>query len=258
MPAAARWRQTRAAGDAALGHRTPGTRWPSGAPGRGSTPRRLADRVRDQARRSDDPHVLSPAGPVAAPIRPAGRVRGRARHGQEWRHAAAPQRPLHHARPVAGRLPLRPRPSSRRDAHARRAWPAGVSSSPTTGPTPRPVDLRGPASTRAPTSTATAPSSTAPRSTPGSPTWRCWPGRRAMTPCSSATPTPRSTRARCRRATRRLFSYEGILPGFRALIEDPWEQGSPGLGALARRAGLRRPGEPARALRADRGLPRRR
>jgi arylsulfatase A-like enzyme len=28
----------------------------------------------------------------------------------------------------------------------------------------------------------------------------------------------------------RLFSYEGILPGFRALVEDPWEQGSPAWG----------------------------
>jgi arylsulfatase A-like enzyme len=28
----------------------------------------------------------------------------------------------------------------------------------------------------------------------------------------------------------RLYSYEGILPGFRALIEDPWEQGSPAWG----------------------------
>jgi arylsulfatase A-like enzyme len=25
----------------------------------------------------------------------------------------------------------------------------------------------------------------------------------------------------------RLFTYEGVLPGFRALVEDPWEQGSP-------------------------------
>ena len=39
----------------------------------------------------------------------------------------------------------------------------------------------------------------------------------------------------------RLYSYEGVLPGFRALIEDPWEQGSSGLGALAGRAGFRRP-----------------
>ena len=28
----------------------------------------------------------------------------------------------------------------------------------------------------------------------------------------------------------RLFSYEGVLPGFRALILDPWEQGSPAWG----------------------------
>jgi len=28
----------------------------------------------------------------------------------------------------------------------------------------------------------------------------------------------------------RLFSYEGVLPGFRALIVDPWEQGSPAWG----------------------------
>ena len=28
----------------------------------------------------------------------------------------------------------------------------------------------------------------------------------------------------------RLYSYEGILPGFRALVEDPWERGSPAWG----------------------------
>jgi arylsulfatase A-like enzyme len=28
----------------------------------------------------------------------------------------------------------------------------------------------------------------------------------------------------------RLFSYEGVLPGFRAVIEDPWEKGSPAWG----------------------------
>ena len=56
----------------------------------------------------------------------------------------------------------------------------------------------------------------------------------------------------------RLFSYEGVLPGFRALIEDPWEQGSPGLGALAGRARVRRAGQPARPLRADGRFSRRR
>ena len=56
----------------------------------------------------------------------------------------------------------------------------------------------------------------------------------------------------------RLFSYEGVLPGFRARDRRPVGEGEPGVGALARRAGRRRPGQPARPVRADRGFPGRR
>ena len=43
---------------------------------------------------------------------------------------------------------------------------------------------------------------------------------------------------------RRLFSYEGVLPGFRALIEDPWEQGSPAWGRWLAGHGLDVPRDP--------------
>ncbi len=39
----------------------------------------------------------------------------------------------------------------------------------------------------------------------------------------------------------RLFTYEGVLPGFRVLIEDPWEQGSPAWGRWLAAHGRRRP-----------------
>ena len=52
--------------------------------------------------------------------------------------------------------------------------------------------VAGPASTPGPTFTTTARCSTARRSTPASPTWRCWRGTPATTRCSSGTPTPAS------------------------------------------------------------------
>ena len=42
----------------------------------------------------------------------------------------------------------------------------------------------------------------------------------------------------------RLFSYEGILPGFRVLIEDPWEQGSPAWGRWLAGQGVDVPANP--------------
>ncbi len=42
----------------------------------------------------------------------------------------------------------------------------------------------------------------------------------------------------------RLFSYEGILPGFRVLIEDPWEQGSPAWGRWLAEQGVDVPANP--------------
>ena len=49
----------------------------------------------------------------------------------------------------------------------------------------------------------------------------------------------------------RLSSYEGILPGFRVARRGSLGAGEPGLGSLARRPGRRRPGQPARPVRAD-------
>ncbi len=42
----------------------------------------------------------------------------------------------------------------------------------------------------------------------------------------------------------RLFSYEGILPGFRVLIEDPWEKGSPAWGRWLAAQGVDVPDNP--------------
>ena len=53
----------------------------------------------------------------------------------------------------------------------------------------------------------------------------------------------------------RLFSYEGVLPGFRALIEDPWEKGSPAWGRWLAAQGFDVPVEPPRSVRAHGRLP---
>ena len=42
----------------------------------------------------------------------------------------------------------------------------------------------------------------------------------------------------------RLFSYEGVLPGFRALVEDPWEQNSPAWGRWLAARGFDVPANP--------------
>jgi arylsulfatase A-like enzyme len=42
----------------------------------------------------------------------------------------------------------------------------------------------------------------------------------------------------------RLFTYEGVLPGFRVAIRDPWEEGSPAWGAWLATQGLDVPADP--------------
>ena len=42
----------------------------------------------------------------------------------------------------------------------------------------------------------------------------------------------------------RLFTYEGVLPGFRAVVEDPWEQGSPAWGRWLAAQGVDVPANP--------------
>jgi arylsulfatase A-like enzyme len=42
----------------------------------------------------------------------------------------------------------------------------------------------------------------------------------------------------------RLFTYEGVLPGFRAVIRDPWEEGSPAWGAWLAAQGFDVPADP--------------
>ena len=228
------------AADAALGHRTPGARWPSSASGRGATPRGLADRVRDEARRGDDPYVLSPAGPVAPPSdRPAGfGLRDAIGKSGEWRRHATSSS----SRSTSGAATASP-PSAIRSSRPRLStpWQAGASSFPTTGPTPPRADLRGPASTRAPTSTAIAPSSTGPRWTPGSPTWRCWPARRATTRCSSGTRTPRSIRGRSRPVTPGCSATRGSCPDSAPSSRTRGRRGArPGGGGSRRRASTSR------------------
>jgi len=53
----------------------------------------------------------------------------------------------------------------------------------------------------------------------------------------------------------RLFSYEGILPGFRALVEDPWEQGSPAWGRWLAERGIDVPADPHELYRPMEGFP---
>jgi arylsulfatase A-like enzyme len=43
---------------------------------------------------------------------------------------------------------------------------------------------------------------------------------------------------------RRLYSYEGVLPGFRPVLSDPWEEGSPGWGAWLASRGFDVPSNP--------------
>jgi arylsulfatase A-like enzyme len=42
----------------------------------------------------------------------------------------------------------------------------------------------------------------------------------------------------------RLYTYEGVLPGFRAVVEDPWEQGSPAWGRWLAGRGVDVPANP--------------
>ena len=53
----------------------------------------------------------------------------------------------------------------------------------------------------------------------------------------------------------RLFSYEGVLPGFRALVEDPWEQGSPAWGRWLAAQGVDVPSNPHELYEPIEGFP---
>ena len=52
-----------------------------------------------------------------------------------------------------------------------------------------------------------------------------------------------------------LFSYEGVLPGFRALIEDPWEKGSPAWGRWLAGQGFDVPADPHELYEPMEGFP---
>jgi arylsulfatase A-like enzyme len=53
----------------------------------------------------------------------------------------------------------------------------------------------------------------------------------------------------------RLYSYEGILPGFRALVQDPWERGSPAWGRWLAEQGIDVPSDPHELYRPVEGFP---
>ena len=210
-----------------------------------ATDRRLADRVRDQARRSNDPHVVSLR---AGRVRRAGRS---SRPGSTWSRwtRVAPCRPPATccSSPSTSGVAIASRPSGTRcvrDADPRRVGrPRGalrqslgergsvrtLEGVPLHGhvPTPEPVDPERHATRR-----------------PFHQRGAAGAGVRATTPSSSATPTPRSIRARCRPATRGCTNYEGILPGFRVLVEDPWEKGSPAWGRWLAAHGVDVPANP--------------
>jgi arylsulfatase A-like enzyme len=52
-----------------------------------------------------------------------------------------------------------------------------------------------------------------------------------------------------------LYSYEGVLPGFRALVEDPWEKGSPAWGRWLAEQGVDVPANPHDLYRPLEGFP---
>jgi arylsulfatase A-like enzyme len=54
---------------------------------------------------------------------------------------------------------------------------------------------------------------------------------------------------------RRLFTYEGILPGFREVIRDPWEEGSPAWGAWLAAQGVEVPSNPHQLYEPMAGFP---
>ena len=53
----------------------------------------------------------------------------------------------------------------------------------------------------------------------------------------------------------RLYTYEGVLPGFRAVIVDPWEQGSPAWGRWLAERGVDVPANPHELYRPIEGFP---
>jgi arylsulfatase A-like enzyme len=53
----------------------------------------------------------------------------------------------------------------------------------------------------------------------------------------------------------RLFTYEGVLPGFTALVEDPWEQGSPAWGRWLTTQGVDVPSNPHELYEPIEGFP---
>ncbi len=79
---------------------------------------------------------------------------------------------------------------------------------------------------------------------PASPTWPSWPGRPATTRSSSVTPTPVSIPATLPADDPRLSSYEQVLPGFRAVVHDPWEGGSRAWGRWLAAQGVDVPARP--------------
>ncbi len=128
------------------------------------------------------------------------------------------------------------------------ALAARACSSPTTGPTRPRAARRGRASTPAPTNTTTArsqrhaarrPLHQRRADSPGP-----WATTRSLFGYTDTSVDPRTVPP----GDPRLYSYEGVLPGFRALVEDPWEQGSPAWGRWLADARRRRPGQPARPL----------
>ena len=132
--------------------------------------------------------------------------------------AAAAERPLHHRRPVARRVPLGARSSDGQDAASRRAGARGRAVPQATSPMPCPAARRAPRCTPACICRTIAPAPTARRSTPATPTGRRKPRAAGYDPVLFGYTDTSLDPRELEDDDPWLRTYEGPLPGIRPLV----------------------------------------